>query len=136
MRNRFPKVKTRAEWRGLLDTLNRSGFTHIPAVLLHKSIQTCFSPGVDLKLITSTHFVLYNAHRCLCQLSLPRHVLPRLSHATPIKPRVIGTPDDEEEARSIAAIWKTSLLRVLQFETLEDEDLKCSYISKLRALIE
>lgn len=73
-----------------------------------QGLRSRFSIGTDLRLIGASEFVLYNAHRCLPQLGLPRHILEDVSHLPPIKTRDLGSNEDGEETITIPALWKLS----------------------------
>ncbi|MQL90557.1 hypothetical protein Taro_023155, partial [Colocasia esculenta] len=91
--------------------------------LLTRDLRTRLAPGVDLWLIGASEFVLYNPHRSLSQLGLPRCNFEGPSHISPIKRQEIKTNNDGEEADTIKALWKVCSLRrpVPHVEEVEDE---------------
>ncbi|MQM19294.1 hypothetical protein Taro_052295 [Colocasia esculenta] len=104
--NHVPQLKTRIDWHDHLQSMPQNAFTCIPKPLLTKDLQTRLAPGVEIRLIGATEFMLYNAHRYFSQLGLPSHIFEGPSHLPSIMKRELRTNGDGEEIDKIKALWK------------------------------
>ncbi|MQL89032.1 hypothetical protein Taro_021599 [Colocasia esculenta] len=121
--NQVPELKMRVDWRDHLRSMPKNAFTCTLAPLLTRDLRTRLAPGVDLRLIGASKFVLYNPHHCLSQLGLPWRKFEGPSHLSPIKRQKIRTNNDGEEADTIKALWKICSFKrpVPHVEEVEDE---------------
>src|SRR5262249_18625316 len=94
------KLHTRPDWRKFFVRLSRADFIFSSEALSRLRLKTRPCQGVDLHLVGSSEFVLYNAHRCYLQLGQPRHMIPQLSHHIPIESRIFSTYFDQVSVRS------------------------------------
>src|SRR5262249_4413954 len=90
--------------------------------------------GVDLRLVGSKEFVLYNAHRCHLQIGQPRHLVPQLSHYPPIESRKFGSYQDQVEVRTCIELWKISRVHQEKLVIPEEFELVKAYVGWIKHL--
>ena len=84
---------------------------------------------VEHRLIGSTEFVLYNAHRCLLQIGEDRSKeFPEVSHLSPI---ILRDLKDGTEALTVLGLWALGPILKVQVKI---EEKKFDYVLRVQSL--
>ena len=135
IKNLTGHLKTRADWRTYLNDLTVEDFIFTPLMLKGTRFRIRDSKDHELWLMSPSHLVLYQSHRCHLQVGLPRQIPFSSLTNKPLK-ELEGTPESNSALlKRLSKVWRRNSISIERHLDIQENAAKlATYLAYLKEI--